>query len=100
MIGKDRKNNIFNVPYTLDEGGAGSATAIAKNSDELITQLLFSSIKNFEQDIEISEDGTQLAILIRQCKGEVPGPSFILQLEFHDPADDTVNSKASLKKNA
>ena len=80
-----------NVPTTLQ--------AIVKNKSLLCEDLIFSSVRTFHENILIDSDGKRMGIIIKQCKGKQPGPSFIVQAEFHiDPANQTKSPRRDKTK--
>lgn len=69
-----------------------TVAALCREEKDLCKEPLFDNIKDVKNDLIVSEDGTKLAILVRQSKRR-GGPSFIIQAEFGAKAKSS-DSKA------
>jgi len=70
---------IHSVPFSDEQENAPvQLAAIAKSESELCKTLIMKSVRTIVEDFIIKENGMKMAIVIKQCKGDKPGPSFIL----------------------
>jgi len=81
-LNRERRKCVHQVEFA-DETDNSSTTvaALCRDEKDLCREVLFDNIKSVKKDLVVSEDGTKIAMLVRQSKKR-GGASFIIQAEF------------------
>lgn len=92
-LNRERKKCVHQIEIVNQrDHSSTTVAALCREEKDLCKEPLFDNIKDVKNDLIVSEDGTKLAILVRQSKRR-GGPSFIIQAEFGAKAKSS-DSKA------